>query len=232
MITRFISDEDMVIATTLVSESMLNTLPEPEDCMGQFSKHFEERIEELKKAAVRRASWRKLVRSAVVMILTVMITFSLLCTLNIEVRAAVSTWFKEMFGTFTTYWFTSDKDIHLPEYELTWIPEGYEIVFEEAYEQTYGSVYQRGSSVMDSFTFDYNIATDDMKLTVQSLHGSIETMQVDINGQYGEFYLASNPADTNTLAWFDEDNNVVFIITSYLDQQEILHIANSVKLVK
>lgn len=232
MITRYISDEDLIVATALVSDSMLRALPEPEDCVGQFSKQFEERIEKLKKATVRKIKRRNILKSAVVAILTIIVAFSMLCTFNTEVRAAVSSWFKETFGVFTTYWFTSETDVLLPEYELTWAPEGYEIVFEETYDQIYGSVYQRGNNVMDSFTFDCYIATDDMQLTIQSMYGSFESKTVDINGQYGEFYLSNNPADTNTLVWFGEENDVVFIITSYLDQQDILHIAESVKLEK
>lgn len=230
MITRYISDEDLIIATALVSDSMLRSLPEPEDCMGQFSKQFEAGIEKLKKSAARKANWRKIAKSAVVAVLTIVIAFSLLCTFNTEVRAAVSAWYKEIFGTFTTYWFTSDKDIILPEYELTWVPEGYDMVFEEYNEHTYGSVYQRGNNAMDGFTFTCNIANEDMQLTIQSMYGLYESKQVDINGQYGEFYLSSNPTDSNTLVWFDEENDVVFIITSYLNQRDILHIANSVKL--
>ena len=231
MTKRFITDEDLTIATAMVSEAMLRSLPEPEDCTGQFTSQFEEKIEKLKKAAARKANWKKFALGSVAAVLVILIGFSMLCVFNTEVRAAVGIWFKETFGTYTTYWFTSAEDSVLPKYELTWVPEGFEKIFEESYEQTYGSVYQHGSSAMDSFTFDYNIATDDMKLTVQSLYGSHKPKQVDINGQYGEFYLSSNPADTNTLVWFDEENNIVFIITSYLDQVDVLHIANSVNLV-
>lgn len=230
MITRYISDEDLIAATALVSNSMLRALPEPEDCVGQFSKQFEERIELLKKSAIRKAKLLKLKKCMVAAILVVLIGFSMLSVFNTEVRATVVEWFKETFRTYTTYWFKSEADYGLPKYDLTWVPEGYEIVSEEAYEQVYGAVYQCGNNVMDSFTFDCYIATDDMQLTIQSIYGSFESKTVDINGQYGEFYLSNNPADTNTLVWLGEENDVVFIITSYLDQLDVLHIAESVKL--
>lgn len=232
MITRYISDEDLIAATALVSDSMLRALPEPEDCVGQFSKQFEERIEQLKKSAIRKAKLLKLKKCMVAALLIVAIGLSMLCVFNTEVRAAVVEWVKETFETYTTYWFNSEADNGLPKYKLTWVPEGYEMTFEESHEQTYGSVYQNSSNAAENFTFTYNITNDDMQVTIQSMYGLYEATLVDINGQYGEFYLSSDSADANTLVWFDEENEVVFIVTSHLDQQDILHIAESVKLEK
>ena len=229
MTKRFITDEELVVATTMVSEAMLRALPEPEECIGQFTAQFEEKIEKLKKTAVRKANWKKFTRSAVAAVLVILLGFSMLCAFNTEVRAAIVKWFKESFGPYTTYWFTSNDDGTLPKYELTWVPEGYELVFEDSYDYMYGAVYQRGNNAMDSFTFDYNIANNDMTLTIHSLYGKYEVKEVDINSNYGELYLSNNPSDSNTLIWFDADNDVVFTITSYLDQVDILPIAKPVK---
>lgn len=231
MITRYISDEDLIAATALVSDSMLRALPEPEDCVGQFSKQFEERIEQLKKYAIRKAKLLKLKKSMVVAIIVVLIGFSMLCVFNTEVRATVAEWFKETLGTHTTYWFTSNDDGTLPKYELTWVPEGYELVFEDSYDYMYGAVYQRGDDAADGFTFDYALANNDTQLTTQSLYGSNEASPVDINGYNGDLYLSDNSLDTNTLVWLDEESGVVFSITSYMDPVDILNIASNVKLV-
>lgn len=231
MTKRFITDEELAIATAIVSETMLRSLPEPEECTGQFTAQFEEKIEKLKKTAVRKANWKKFARSAVAAVLVILIGFSMLCAFNTEVRAAVVEWFKETFGTHTTYWFTSNKDGTLPKYELTWLPKGYELIFEESYEYMYGSVYQRGGNVADGFTFDYALANEDTQLTTQSLYGNPKVKPVNINGNDGELYLSDNPQDTHTLVWFDEDYGVVFSITSFMDSVDILNIASNVKLV-
>ena len=47
MTKRFITDEELVVATTMVSEAMLRALPEPEDCIGQFTAQFEEKNREI-----------------------------------------------------------------------------------------------------------------------------------------------------------------------------------------
>lgn len=46
MIKRFITDEELTIATALVRESMLRALPDPEDCTDHFTVQFEARIEQ------------------------------------------------------------------------------------------------------------------------------------------------------------------------------------------
>lgn len=231
MTMRFITDEELVIATTMVSEAMLRALPEPEECTGQFTAQFEEKIEKLKKTAASKANWKKFAQSAVAAVLVVLIGFSMLCVFNTEVRAAVVTWFKETFGTYTTYRFTSEDQNELPDYELTWIPDGYELIREDSYEQMYGAVYLRENNIIDGFTFDYSIANNDTQMSIHSNYGQYHSEAVNISGKHGELYLSNNANDANALIWFDEDNNIVFSITSYMDASVILHIANNVKIV-
>lgn len=57
MTKRFITDDELTIATAMVSEAMLRSLPEPEECTGQFTTQFEEKIEKLKKE-VPRCRWK------------------------------------------------------------------------------------------------------------------------------------------------------------------------------
>ena len=231
MIKRIITDEALKIATAMVSEAMLCTLPEPEDCVGQFTPQFDERIERLKKTAERKTNWRKLAKSVVVSVLVVLIGFSMLCVINTEVRATVVTWFKETFETYITYWFNSENENVLPEYELTWVPEGLELVYADSSEHMCIMVYQLDSNASDGFTFDYALANDNSQLTIYSLDGIRQAEVVDINGLHGELYLSSNPENPNALVWFDDEHDIVFTLTSYMNSVDILHIANGVELV-
>lgn len=129
MIKRFITDDELTIAAAMVSDTMLRSLPEPEECTGKFTAQFEEKIEKLKKAAARKATWKKFSKSAVAVVLVVLLGFSMLCVFNTEVRAAVLNWFKETFGTYTTYWFNSEENFVLPQYELTWMPRDSKLIF-------------------------------------------------------------------------------------------------------
>lgn len=231
MIKRLITDEELSIAAAMVSDSMLRSLPEPEECTGVFTAQFEEKIEKLKKTATRKSNWKKYLQSAVAAVLVFLIGFSMLCIFNTEVRAAVVTWVKETFKTYSTYWFTSEEQTELPVYELTWIPDGYELIREDSYEQMYGAVYLRENNIMDGFTFDYSIADNDTQMTIQSHYGQYHSESVNIGVNYGELYLSDNVNDANALIWFDEERSIMFSITSYMDSEAILHIASNVKLV-
>ena len=230
MTKRFITDDELTIATAMVSDAMLRALPEPEECIGQFTTQFEEKIEKLKKAAARKASWKKFARSAVAAVLVILIAFSMLCVFNTEVRAAVVTWIKETFGTYTTYWFNSGENLVLPEYELTWIPEDTELISSSSSDRMCVFAYQCNTG--GGFTLNYAIANENSQISVYSLDDYHESEAININGHNGDLYLSDNPDDPHALVWLDEDNNVVFIITSNLTVEDILHIANSIKLVK
>ena len=232
MIKRMITDEELISATALIRESLLRTLPEPENCTGEFTTQFEEKIRKLKKAAERKAAWRRFTKGAVAAVLVVLISFSMLLAFSTETRAAVKIWFRESFGSLTTYTFLESEVNSLPKYELTWIPEGYELIRDEGFEHMRGMVYQKGYNAHDTFIFDYALANDNSKLFVESTSGEQTMKTVDVWGTQGDLYLSSGPDDSYLLVWFDETNGVVFSINTYLEPDDILRIANGVRIVE
>ena len=231
MTKRFITDEELVVATTMVSEAMLRALPEPEECMGQFTAQFEEKIEKLKKTAARKASWKKFARSAVAAVLVVLIGFSMLCVFNTEVRATVIGWFKKTFENCTTYWFDDNNEGIIPEYEISWIPDGYELVFDKTLPDSIVKLYQNPQNELEGFTFACFKPQVDSPVTAEMLGAEYIVEQVHINGNTGDLYIALDPNESHGLIWSDDNNQVAFTITSFLPPEVILHIAESVKLV-
>ena len=233
MMKRIITDEELIFATALVRESMLHTLPEPENCTGEFSAQFEEKIRKLKKTAERKASWRKFAKGVVAAVLVVLISFSMLLAFSTETRAAVKIWFRETIGDFTTYSFQESEMKPVPTYELTWVPEGCELIRDEGSEHMRGMVYQKGDNISGGFVFDYAIANDNSKLYVQSLSGEQTIETVEVWGTQGDLYIPADPTnDSYMLVWFDEANRVVFTINTYLEPDDILRIANGVRIVE
>ena len=232
MTKRFITDDELTIATAMVSEAMLRSLPEPEECTGQFTTQFEEKIEKLKKAAAKKANWNKFVRSAVAAVLVVLIGFSMLCAFNTEVRATVIGWFKKTFETYTTYWFSDNvNDDVIPEYDITWIPEGYELIYDESMPDSIIRLYQNPDDELDGFTFNCYKPQADSPVTAEMLGEQYIIEQVHIIGNTGDLYISLDPNESHGLIWSDDNNQVAFAITSFLPPDDILHIAESVKLV-
>lgn len=54
--------------------------------------------------------------------------------------------------------------------------------------------------------------------------------QVEINGISGEFYLSTDPTLSNSLIWLDETSGMFFSIGGFLDESDILHMAESIYL--
>lgn len=60
-----------------------------------------------------------------------------------------------------------------------------------------------------------------------------ETISVTVNGLKGQLFLAKDWENTrSTLTWIDADNNIQFTLMAALNETDILHIAESVTLVK
>ena len=115
MIIKHISDNELRKACTLVRGSILDSLPENPD--GQFSDEFLKHIDELKafkRRIEKQQHFRKRVATAAAAFI---IAMTMLLSYNTEVRAAVATWFKEVYETFTTYWFSPGIQNDLPTFE-------------------------------------------------------------------------------------------------------------------
>ena len=229
---RIISDKDLAAAAAAVRKSMLLALPEPENCTGVFSRKFEEKTEKLKRMWIRKEHSRQWTRSVVAALIWLMLGFSVLFAVNTEVRAAVVGWFKETFGTYTAYWFDGSEEKTLPEYELTWVPEGYEIVYEDQLPNQRNIVYQCGDDVNVSFIFSYYFTEESSPLRIHTFDGEYTIEEIQINGCEGEFYHSLNTTDSSCLVWFDEQVSIVFTLNTTLSLSDAVEIAKNIEQIK
>ncbi|MGM9641353.1 MAG: hypothetical protein ACI3V3_08315, partial [Faecousia sp.] len=119
------SKSELKEAAALVRNAMLESLPEPEQCKHSFSAEFQEKTDQLQQAEEKRTRRNQFVKRSIAAVLAIVIGLTMLLTLNAEVRAAVTSWFKETFGGKSTYWFNGEKEAALPVFEPAWIPDGY-----------------------------------------------------------------------------------------------------------
>ena len=230
MISKFISDQELQKAATMVRCAMLETLPQEGE--GQFTKEFDQKISALKKMQKKREKQQQLRKRLAAAAAAIFLAMTMLLTFNTEVRAAVVTWFKEIFDTRTVYWFSGEKTDTLPAFEIMGLPEDYECIYDEATSSSHNYLYQKEDIVIDGFSFGYSFIQSDSPLTVEFPDEKFSVKQVNINGCPGDLYISKNPSESHALVWIDEANGVVFTITSFLDPDVILHIAENVQLVK
>lgn len=222
--------QKMQAAAAAWRKAMLATLPEPEDCPGEVSPEFEEKIQALQKTHARKTVRRQTMRRLVAAVLAVVIALSALVLSNPQARAAVFSWVRKVFGYRTTYVLPEKEHMALPEYVPQWLPEGFEVVFSNKMEHSQVTSYFNPEQGYGGFSFAYEVATGEARVTADTSGGDYTQEIVSINGMYGELFVEKNGAAGNILIWIDEPQQVILSLHGFLSPQDMMHIAENVKL--
>lgn len=219
-----LTDAFLTDAAGRFDEAWLASLPTPES--HEYPADF---YKELGAVSGKREKRRTIARRAAVIFIAVLIGGALLFAASPGVRAAVKGWFRETFRTTALYLFTEDAEItELPDYELSYIPEG----FEEADRFEEGNIKNLlyvNPDTGDGFSFECHIRSEGMHIQI-SYDEHLYYEQVSVNGLSGDYYAADETSQTNTLVWFDKTGQIVFVINSNLVKSVMLHIAEGLVL--
>ena len=122
----------------------------------------------------------------------------------------------------------------LPNYEPTWLPEDY------MWDREYGGP-TRDKSISYRNLYDeqswiwlhYMQITDKETYYLSSLDkGTYEKETVEINGLPGELYTYVDDPDSGYLIWIDKHNCTVFLLGFDSGSEDVIRIAESVKLME
>ena len=78
--------------------------------------------------------------------------------------------------------------------------------------------------------FDYSYMQQGSALDI--LTENVEMRDITVNGLEGQIFLSLDPKNDNTLTWIDPSANLQFTVDAFLNESDILHIAESVALVE
>lgn len=127
-----------------------------------------------------------------------------------------------------------EQDGELPSYELTWLPEGYELSADN-----WGPTRQRSISYKNPgddqgrVWFHYMQITDKDTYHLGSLaDGTYEVEPAEINGLPGELYTYVDDPDSGYLIWIDKHNCIVFLLDFDSGTEDAIRIAESVTLIE
>ena len=125
MVKTELTDEALGNAARLVRASMLSSLREEEMPTHEFSEDFRESLlEEVRRNEQERTRKRLVLRRCIAALLSAVVGLSLFFGLNTEARAAALQWAKKTTWGRTVFSFFGDAEKALPEFEVTWLPEG------------------------------------------------------------------------------------------------------------
>ena len=176
-----------------------------------------------------RPLWKNVAQKAAVILLVFSLSLGSLMAVSPTVRAAVVRWVTEWYETHVVYRFSGEQlSGEMPQYEITDLPEGY-VEDERVDWPTYISIIYESPSG-DMICFDYTYMQQGAANIIAP--GDDEILDVTVNGIQGQFFLPHDPADAKTITWIDADSNLQFVVKAFCSETDILHIAESVSLVK
>lgn len=174
--------------------------------------------------------WKKVWQRAAVILLVVTLGFGSVMAVSPTVRAAVLQWITEWYETYVSYRYTQETSLPetMPEYEITALPEGYEENISERVE--WPNHVQRRYENADGgvILLDYIYMTDG-SLTSLETDGAAAAA-VTVNGHEGQFFCSEDPGTDSTLSWIDTNQNLHFTISAVMEQEDMLHMAESISL--
>lgn len=182
-----------------------------------------------------RPIWKKVIQKVAVILLVFSLSLGSLMAVSPTVRAAVIRWVTEWYDTHITYRYSGEQITdEMPQYEITDLPEGY---IEDKSKRIEWPEYI-------SFTFYNPNKENDQRIIFDYAYMSqggasdfvtedTEVISVTVNDLEGQIFLEKDWENTrSTLTWIDAERNLQFTLMAALNETDILHIAESVSLVK
>lgn len=171
--------------------------------------------------------WKLAAQRAAVILLAASVSLGSLMAVSPTVRAAVVRWATEWYETYVVYRFSGGTiSEEMPKYEIADIPEAFAETDRIESTSSVSVFYEDHSGNVICFDYLYMhqgaatiVTTDD------------NVVDVTVNGLQGQLFLPTDTKNTTTVLWIDPQANIQFSIDTTLDNNVIMHMAESVILV-
>lgn len=226
------TDAELRSAAVAVRRSLLASLPEPEDCVHEFSASFYEKMNALLRRERRRDMRRRVMRRVAAVLAVFFIGSGIWICIDAEARAAFLGWIREVYENSIVYRFNDrELDMSLPVYRPTWLPEG--VSEEDVWEnKIFCSIMYKDADGADACSFTYYYSAGNTHAEIVVPEEEYEYKALEVKGYRAEFYLARDDENTSALVWLDENQGMFFSLNSYFGEDIMLRIAESVILTK
>ena len=180
-----------------------------------------------------RPLWKNVAQKIAVILLVFSLSLGSLMAVSPTVRAAVVRWVTECYETHVVYRFSGEQlSGEMPQYEITDLPEGYaetervewpsyvSIIYQKVNDENAPWIYLQYIYMQQGASSNFEIENADI-------------IPVTVNGLEGQLYLTKDSEQSDsTITWIDPNENILFAVSAALGTDDILHIAESVSLVK
>ena len=180
-----------------------------------------------------RPLWKNVAQKIAVILLVFSLSLGSLMAVSPTVRAAVVRWVTEWYETHVVYRFSGEQIAdEMPQYEVTDLPEGYAETERVEWPSYVSIIYQKVNDENAPWIYLQYIY---MQQGASSNFGieNADIIPVTVNGLEGQLYLTRDTEGADsTITWIVPDENMLFAVSAALGADDILHIAESVSLLK
>ena len=180
-----------------------------------------------------RPIWKSVLQKVAMILLVFSLSLGSLMAVSPTVRAAVVRWVTEWYETHVVYRFSGEQITdEMPQYEVTDLPEGYAEIERVEWPSYVSIIYQNVNDENASWIYLQYIY---MQQGASGNFGieNADIIPVTVNGLEGQLYLNRDAEGADsTITWIIPDENILFAVSAALNTDDILHMAESVSLVK
>lgn len=178
-----------------------------------------------------RPIWKSALQKVAMILLVFTLGLGSLMAVSPTVRAAVVRWVTEWYETHIVYRYSGEQITgEMPQYEITDLPEGY-IEDERVNWPSYVSVVYQNKDTDKTIYLDCTYMQQGS--ASDYVTDGVEVVPVAVNGLSGQLFLTDDWENKwNTITWIDAERNLQFEIDANVNRDVILHMAESVSLVK
>lgn len=220
-----ISEELLRQAVKAASDVLAADFPEAyEEPAHEFSPEYRMAIDGLIYKLGRKPFYSTVKKVASV-VLVISLLSSIWFGIGVEGRAVVFGWVKEKYETFFHYFFEgeSSEPVTDAEYELGWVPEGYEFLVKNEFEGLTTILYENENGQILKFMYDKQPENNEI-YQVDESH-IVETLK--IQNLRAELHLSTDISVDSDITWINE-SGVLCIISACESRENLVKMAENV----
>ena len=221
-----LSEQQIEEAIKAVSAAMAADFPEAyEEPVHEFSPEFEKKIEELVRE-LRERPRRKWLQRAASVAVTIALLGGIWYGIGSEARASIVGWVREQYETFFHYFYEGDSSgpVSEAEYELGWLPDGYEFVDKLEANEWPTLIYINDNGNILKFCYNRNPETAEAYL----INEECEIEQIEIDGVLAEVHLYKDENISNDII-LKNSENVLFVISAQESKRNLVKMVENIK---
>lgn len=218
-------DEKMLkAAADEVSDSLLSAAEALAEEEHTFSPEFEKKMDDL--IQKKTFPWCRLAVTAAAILALIAMAISASLSSAMDVQAGEDEVINNVLYGYACSGQTEECDLEkLPDYELSYIPEGYTL--EKVSQMGEWIVKRYGYGRQSRILFSYEGASESADRIVY--HASVKYVSVPFKNTRAHLYLDETRYGTSTIMWTDPDTNILFRISFGCSREELLRLAYSVR---